>query len=173
MEKKKVTKREYCISKNAVLIAAGAAVTFVGCCALVKNRESISGALSELTKHADALVGTVSEMASNVTDTSTNTFFKPTGEKMTASALGSIVSCSAQVINKKIVEAGLAIKQGNGYILTDLGRQFGEYTFKMNKYDMPFTNIEWDKVVMDIIFTQEELASGLAEKARQDALMSA
>ena len=167
MEVKRADRNHSHLRKTAVTIALGATATFVVSCALAKNWDNISGLLAEVSKHQDALLKVVSESASTKSEPP-----KLTGEKMTASALGALVSCSNRTINKKIVEAGLATKQGSNYFLTEFGRQFGERTYKITKDDHPFTNIEWDKAILGIIFTPDELAERFAEKAHQDALMS-
>lgn len=81
-----------------------------------------------------------------------------TGNKFTATDLGTKVLCSAQEINKKIVAAGLATKLPCGkYTLTEAGSIFGEHTFKTTMAGHSFSNIEWDEKILDIIFNKEEL----------------
>lgn len=81
-----------------------------------------------------------------------------TGNRLTASELGSTALCSAQTINKRIVDAGLAIKLPCGeYSLTETGRLVGEPTWKTTYAGHPFTNIEWDEKILEILFSSEEL----------------
>ncbi len=90
-----------------------------------------------------------------------------TGNMMTARKLGDEVGCSAQAINKKLVEFGLITKLPCGeYILTESGRGFGKDTWKTTASGYSFSNIEWDEVVLEIIFSQEELQN-IASRKRE------
>lgn len=152
--------------KKVVKIAVGVAVTVACGYGVVKNWEHLSDFVADFMQHQPLLEDVVPEATMRILP-------ELTGEKFTATELGSMVSLSAQAINKKIVKAGLATKLGDGsYALTELGRQFGERIIKANSHWLG-PNIEWDKSVFDLIFTPDELANGLAEKARQDLLMSA
>lgn len=81
-----------------------------------------------------------------------------TGNRLTARELGSKALCSAQTINKRIVDAGLAVKLPCGeYSLTKTGRLVGEYTWKTTYAGHSFTNIEWDEKILELLFSPEEL----------------
>lgn len=81
-----------------------------------------------------------------------------TGNRLTASELGSKVLCSAQTINKRIVDAGLARKLPCGeYSRTETGRLVGEPTWKTTCAGHSFTNIEWDEKILELLFLPEEL----------------
>lgn len=80
------------------------------------------------------------------------------GNKFTARDLGDMTFCSAQTINKKMVDAGLAIKlPSSGYALTEAGNLVGETTLKTTFAGHTFSNIEWDEKVIDMIFSEVEL----------------
>jgi hypothetical protein len=81
-----------------------------------------------------------------------------TGNRLTARELGSKALCSDRTINKRIVDAGLAIKLPCGeYSLTDTGRLVGELTWKTTRAGHSFTNIEWDEKILELLFSSEEL----------------
>ena len=81
-----------------------------------------------------------------------------TGNMLTARELGYKVGCSAQVINKRLIEAGLVNKTAYGdYILTESGRLLGKDTWKTTGAGHSFSNIEWDEIVLEIILTPEEV----------------
>jgi hypothetical protein len=81
-----------------------------------------------------------------------------TGNRLTSTELGSKALCSAQTINKRIVDAGLAIKLHCGdYSLTEAGRLVGEDTRKTTYAGHSFTNIEWDEKILELLFSPEEL----------------
>ncbi|MDR0929417.1 MAG: hypothetical protein LBM74_06860 [Oscillospiraceae bacterium] len=80
-----------------------------------------------------------------------------TGNKLTATELGNQMGCSAQVINKKIVGAGLATKQPCGeYALTETGRLVGESTWKVTRSGHSFSNLEWDAKILEHLFSPED-----------------
>lgn len=80
------------------------------------------------------------------------------GEKLTPSKLGYEVSMSAQKINKRLLEHGLQTRLPCGeYVTTELGEKFGNSIWKVTASGHSFSNIEWDKRVLDVIFTHEEL----------------
>ena len=81
-----------------------------------------------------------------------------TGNMLTARELGNKVGYSAQVINKRLIEAGLITKTSYGdYILTESGRLLGKDTWKTTGAGHSFSNIEWDEIVLEIILTPEEV----------------
>ena len=80
------------------------------------------------------------------------------GEKLTPSKLGDRVMMSPQQINKRLVSQGLQIRLPCGeYVMTDLGKKFGESTLKTRSHGHTFSNIEWDSRVLEIIFTPGEM----------------
>lgn len=163
--------------KKKVIITSGVLLTVAGSYFGLKHWDEISGwivhNLPNLTAANSQVIQTALESSIDKA-ISTNTLVSLTGEKLTATGLGSIVNCSNQVINKRIVQAGLAEKlPSGGYIPTEVGKLYGEYTAKARSWGATFMNIEWDKAILDIIFTPDELAANIAEKARIDALMSA
>ncbi len=82
------------------------------------------------------------------------------GNRLTATELGEKLWYSAQTINKRIVEIGLAYRNALGeYEFTELGEGLGVKTYKETRYGWPFTNIEWDERILELIFTPEELES--------------
>ncbi len=80
-----------------------------------------------------------------------------TGEYLTARDLGKKVLCSAQDINKRLEKAGLAERYGTSLILTDKGKKFGKNVTKEKANGFVFSNIEWDKIVIDLLFSEDEL----------------
>lgn len=81
-----------------------------------------------------------------------------TGESLTPSKLGNEVFQSARQINKRLVNCGLQERLPCGeYKLTELGKKFGNMTLKLTKAGHTFSNIEWDKRVLDIIFSEDEI----------------
>lgn len=87
------------------------------------------------------------------------------GITLTARSLGAKVGRSAQEINKRIVKAGLSKKLPCGqYILTELGRSIGTDTVKATKADYVFSNLEWDKKILEVLFTPNELLNIAEER---------
>ena len=81
--------------------------------------------------------------------------------------------CSAQEINKRLIEKGLAERAINGVIyFTDAGEGLGEVTSKVTKYGYPFSNIEWDESVLSLIFSKDEFESVADKKAIIDEIIS-
>jgi hypothetical protein len=138
------------------LIVAG--VTIVGTVLVIKNWDSIKG----MFQTVEAGVPTIAEIKPipkiAIPTISQDVLNNLTGVKLTATELGNHVWCSPQAINKRIVAAGLATRLPCGdYILTEAGRLIGEDTWKVTRYGHSFTNIEWDKKILEIIFSPEEL----------------
>ena len=162
--------------RKKVWIFGGVVVTGVTGYLLVKNRDDIFEWLGKMlpiltAENTQAIQSAMEVSVDNAT--SSKIFVSLTGEKLTATGLGSIVNCSNQAINKRIVQAGLAEKlPSGGYILTEAGKLYGQYTEKARSWGATFSNIEWDKAILDIIFSKEELAANIAEKARIEALMT-
>jgi len=136
-------------------------VTAVGTVLVVKNWDLFKGvfkspnskSISSPTINNKAVVekAIVPVIPSDITD-------NLTGNMLTATKLGDKTSCSAQTINKRIVAAGLATKLPHeGYSLTEAGSLLGEHRNKTTRAGYPFTNIEWDEKILEIIFSAEEL----------------
>ena len=95
------------------------------------------------------------------------------GEMMTATKLGDEILVSAQAINKRIVEKGLAVKCPDGsYNLTESGKLVGKDIWKTNRYGYSFSNIEWDRRILEFLFSPEELAAFEARKQRIDEIFT-
>ena len=96
-----------------------------------------------------------------------------TGESLTPSKLGNVMLQSAQQINKRLEKAGLQEKLPCGeYRMTDAGKGLGKYTIKVAKSGHTFQNIEWDKSVLDILFSEEEFARVTKIKDDVQAIMN-
>ena len=170
MEAKKTLKeqkredRKY--NKKKVLIVGGAVIAVAGGYLGVKYWSDISGWIIKTLPNLAVVESEAIQSAVELSldkAFSENGFVKLTGEKLTATGLGLVANCSNQAINKRIVQAGLAEKLPSGvYTLTETGKLYGEYTAKARPWGATFTNIEWDKAILDIIFTREELAANVA-----------
>lgn len=134
-------------------------VTAVGTILVIKNGDSIKGVFKSSNSISTPTVNikpileevVIPVLHSDIID-------NLTGNKLTATELGNKVWCSAQAINKRIVAAGLATKLPCGdYSLTEAGRLLGEHTLKTTWAGHPFSNIEWDEKILEIIFKAEEL----------------
>ena len=79
------------------------------------------------------------------------------GDKYSATELGRLASVSNRNINKRLCEAGLQEKSGNGYIITEYGKHFGEYTCREQKSGFVADINIWCKGVLKVIFTPEEI----------------
>ena len=138
--------------KKAIIITTSVVgVLLVGGTAIYLNREK----LSNLFKAKDIIDTTVAETdkVSKVVPIIDYSHIKLTGEKLTPTGLGRFAGVSNQKINKMLVEKGLQEKLPCGeYKPTALGERFGKSIDKWTKYDYPFSNIEWDKSVLDILF---------------------
>ena len=88
------------------------------------------------------------------------------GEKLTPSKLGDQVMMSAQQINKRLLSHGLQTRLPCGeYVMTALGKKFGQSTLKTRSHGYTFINIEWDRSVLEIIFTPSEMQNIANRKA--------
>lgn len=141
---------------NTIVVIAGAAV---GGAVLVKNKEKIAEYF-KVADCTDVVTGAVPAMSEFLPGTEINREIleRKTGEMLTATKLGELVGLSAQKVNKRLIDAGLHIPYGsNLYKITEAGQEFGVMTNKVTSCDHPFSNGEWDKVVLEIICTPEEL----------------
>lgn len=137
------------------LIALG--ITAVGTILVISNWDSIKGMFR--SSNSTSIVKIKTEVEKAVVPVIPKEILNNlTGNKLTATELGNKMWCSGQAINKKIVAAGLVKRLPNGgYSLTEIGRLLGEHTWKTTKAGHPFTNIEWDEKILEIIFNAEEL----------------
>lgn len=152
--------KTWCVEHKKELIIAG--LTIVGSVIIVKNRKAIGDLFTG--KHVNSLnLQTAPPMITpdsvvKIPDEIDEIVNNLTGRMLTARKLGDIALCSAQDINKRLVSKGFMIKNPNGeYSMTDLGKKFGESTWKTTAYGHSFTNIEWDEKILDVIFSEEEL----------------
>ena len=96
------------------------------------------------------------------------------GEVLTPTGLGNEMLTSAQKINKRLIEFGLQERTPCGeYMMTELGRKFGKDTWKVASSSHSFSNIEWDKSVLNIIFSPEEMIKVSELKETYAKIMSA
>ena len=67
---------------------------------------------------------------------------------------------TAQAINKRIVNAGLAIKEFYGpYEITDKGKELGTFKSGESPCGYEYSTPIWDEAVLELIFSPEELAA--------------
>lgn len=141
-------------------------VTVVGTVLVIKNRDSIMR-LFKMTKSVAPGIAKIEPVVEEIVDPiiSDDILNNLTGNKLTARALGDKVWCSAQVINKRIVDAGLAVKLPCGeYMMTEAGRKLGQDTWKITAVGHSFSNIEWDEKILEVIFSPEELLDIFAKQ---------
>lgn len=149
-----------------------AGITVVGTILVVKNWDSIKGAF----KSAESVIPEtvkIEPAAEEITApvASRDILDNLTGNKLTARALGNKVCCSAQTINKRIVAAGLAVKLPCGeYMMTEAGHVLGKDTYKITAAGHPFSNIEWDEKILEVIFSPEELRD-IAAKQKEAGMV--
>lgn len=80
-----------------------------------------------------------------------------TGVMLTATKLGSKAGVSNREINRRLVDAGLCTRLPCGdYVLTEEGKQLGKIDLVVRSWGKTVPLIQWDKVVLDIIFSQDE-----------------
>lgn len=93
--------------------------------------------------------------------------FDYSGNTLTARELGWKMGVSAQEINKRLIEKGLAYRYPCGDItLTEEGKKVGEYKDKMTKHGYGFTNIEWCENIISLLFSEEEIAAEEEHQAK-------
>ena len=136
--------------KKAIIITASVAgILLVGGTAVYLNRAK----LAELIKTEDIEKTIVNQSKIIMESIPDYSGVKLVGEKLTPTGLGSFAGVSNQKINKMLVEKGLQERLPCGeYRLTELGKRFGEVMLKVTSYDYTFSNIEWDKSVLEILF---------------------
>lgn len=117
------------------------------------NNDSVRNDVHCLSNTLQTTVQQIATPQKSITDCSQGL----TGIRLTPTKLGNEVLMSAQVINRLLVEKGFQVKLPScGYQLTEAGKQLGAETIKTTKYNHTFTNIEWDKKVLDYLFTTYE-----------------
>lgn len=164
--KKKDEIAEWMKNHKTEIIVTG--VVIVGTVLLIRNRKAIRG----LFKTAEPVIPDIIKIepiaeAAVVPAISKDILDNLTGHKLTARDLGHKVWCTAQDINKRIVDAGLAVRLPNGgYEMTEAGHLFGEETWKIAASGHSFTNIEWDEKILEVIFSPEELLDIAARQER-------
>lgn len=138
-----------------------AVATTTGVILLVKKRTAIKDFFQSL--HIEKLIAksAVSEIAEeNVPSIPCDALSHRTGNMLTATKLGGKVGVSNREINKRLVAAGLAVRLPCGdYVLTENGKLLGESGLKVTPWNYTAQLIQWDEVVLDIIFTPEELTA--------------
>ena len=143
------------------LIIAG--VTVVGTVLVVKNWASIK----EIFKSAESIVPdnvTIEPVAKEpiIPIISNDILDNLTGNNLTARALGDKVA------------TGLAVKLPCGeYMMTEAGRMLGKNTLKTTAAGHTFSNIEWDKKILEVIFSPKELLDIAAKQAHVKQLLDA
>lgn len=99
--------------------------------------------------------------------------FKLSGKRLTPTGLGDIMGCSAQEINKRLINAGLAKRCINSEMdFTELGKGLGEMVWKVTKAGHSFVNIEWDEAILHLIFSVEEIAKRKEMQAKATEIMA-
>lgn len=83
---------------------------------------------------------------------------KKTGEMLTATSIGDKMLVSAQEVNKRLIEKGLAERMPYGVVATEAGSQFGREVVKTTRYGHTFSNFEWDSSLIDVLFSEDEFA---------------
>lgn len=81
-----------------------------------------------------------------------------TGKMLTATGIGDKMLVSAQEVNKRLIEKGLAKRMPYGVVATEAGAQFGKEVVKTTRYGHTFSNFEWDSSLIDILFSEDEFA---------------
>lgn len=140
-------------------------VTAIGTIIVVKNWDSIKSIFKSYNSIPTPTIK-IKPVVENVTVPviPSDSIYNLTGNKLTATELGSKVLCSAQSINKRIVAAGLATKLPyDGYSFKEAGSLLVVYTSKTTRGGYSFSNIEWDEKILEGIFSAEELAE-IADK---------
>ena len=147
--------------KSEILVGTGVVVALVGGIIIFKKWDNVKkiccrkGILKKSKDNKTSGESTI-EVLSIVKKVIPDDFV-PSGILMTATELGNEVLCSAQVINKKLIGAGLVERWPDGsYNLTEEGKKIGKEIAKRNRYGYSFPNIEWDKNVLNLIFSKEE-----------------
>lgn len=157
MKENKV-KKFVCEHKTEIFVVVGTAAAIGLAWAGIKYIPKIKG--RDLQAVVEAVDDAIQELPHK------DIWSNPSGESLTPTELGSVVFKSNQCINKRLLENGLQIKLPCGeYRPTELGSKFGTPTIKVTKHGITFSNIEWDKRVLEVICSPDELER--AENIRQ------
>ena len=81
---------------------------------------------------------------------------KKTGEMLTARGIGDKMLVSAQEVNRRLIEKGLATRMPYGVIATEEGARFGKEVVKTTRYGHTFSNFEWDSSLIDVLFSKDD-----------------
>ena len=138
-----------------------AVATTTGVILLVKKRTAIKDFFQSLHIEKLTAKSAVSEIAEeNVPSIPCDALSHRTGNMLTATKLGGKVGVSNREINKRLVDAGLAIRLPCGdYILTENGKLLAESGLKVTPWNYTAPLIQWDEAVLEIIFTPDELTA--------------
>ena len=144
--------------KKWVIVAL---VTTAGVILVVKNRDGIKELLRYHPKNRLAAKSAVNTIAEECEVSIPADVLKHrTGIMLTATKLGGKVGVSNREINRRLVDAGLAVRLPCGeYILTEQGKLLGESGLKVTRWNYTVPLVQWDEAVLEIIFTPEELAA--------------
>ena len=128
---------------------------------VVKNRDGIKELLRYHPKNRLAAKSAVNTIAEECEVSIPADVLKHrTGIMLTATKLGGKVGVSNREINRRLVDAGLAVRLPCGeYILTEQGKLMGESGLKVTPWNYTVPLVQWDEAVLEIIFTPEELAA--------------
>ena len=140
--------------------------TTVSAIVLYKNRAAITEWLGSFRGHhveekvSEPVVKSITETKPISIPIPPEILEKRTGKMLTATELGNIVGMSAQAINKRIVNAGLAIKEFYGsYEITDRGKELGTFKSGERPWGYEYSTPVWDEAVLELIFSPEEFAA--------------
>ena len=136
-----------------------AITTTAGVIILVRKRNAIKDFLQALAKN-DFIVASFENTLEEkeLPSIPSEVLAHRTGEMLTATKLGSKVGVSNREINRRLVNANLAIRLPCGeYKLTDTGELLGEISTKVTPWEKTVPLVQWDEAVLEIIFSPEEL----------------
>lgn len=145
-----------CEHKKWVVLVIG---TTAGVILVVKKHTTIKELLQSFSKNkfiTNPITNAITEVS--VSSIPTDVLNHRTGKMLTATKLGDKVMVSNREINRRLINAGLAIRLPCGeYILTDIGKLFGKIHLKVTPWNKTVQQVQWDEIVLKIIFTPEEL----------------
>lgn len=166
-------KEWFATHKKAVCVGGGVVISVVISSLIVyKNRDQVASVLvaakNGLMRQGISKIGETAEaVTKTVAKTPDLSSVKLTGKMNTATQLGQLTYKSAQEINKRIINNGLAERLPDGTLnITELGSRFGDFSTKTRAWGHEFTNIVWDSSIIPLIFSQEELES--IEKTKEE-----
>lgn len=161
--KRRLRNTDMWIKAHKTQIFVGVTMT-VSAMVLYKNRASITEWLDSFRGHhieekvSEPIVKFIAD--SKPIQISPEILEKRTGKMLTATELGNRVCMTAQEIDKRIVKAGLATKKPyEPYDITDMGKKFGTFESRERPWGYEVSVPVWDESVLELIFSQEELAA--------------